>query len=104
MGYYKRHLFFCIHQAEEKKSCCSQHGAKTLHQYTKDRVKALELHQPRGFIINKSGCMGRCHEGPAIAVYPDNVWYTYVDREDIDEIIEEHLLNGRKVERLLFSP
>jgi (2Fe-2S) ferredoxin len=33
-------------------------------------------------------------------VYPEGVWYTYVDREDIDEIIEEHLLNGRVVKRL----
>jgi (2Fe-2S) ferredoxin len=45
--------------------------------------------------------MDRCEEGPVIAVYPDAVWYTYVDREDIDEILEEHLVNGRVVERLL---
>lgn len=100
MSYYNRHLFFCIHQADEGKTCCSQHGSKKLHQYAKDRVKALGLHQPGDFRINKSGCLGRCHEGPAVAVYPDNVWYTYVDREDIDEIIDEHLLNGREVARL----
>jgi (2Fe-2S) ferredoxin len=35
-----------------------------------------------------------------VVVYPEGVWYTYVDREDIDEIIREHLVNGRHVERL----
>ncbi len=44
--------------------------------------------------------MGRCGEGPVVAVYPDNVWYSYVDREDIDEIIDRHLLQGEIVERL----
>jgi (2Fe-2S) ferredoxin len=35
-----------------------------------------------------------------VVVYPDEVWYSYVDQEDVDEIIEEHLLNGREVARL----
>ena len=35
-----------------------------------------------------------------MVVYPDNVWYTYVDKNDVDEIISEHLQNGRVVERL----
>jgi (2Fe-2S) ferredoxin len=50
--------------------------------------------------INQAGCLDRCEEGPCIVVYPDAVWYTYVDQADIDEIIEEHLKNGRIVERL----
>jgi len=50
--------------------------------------------------INQAGCLDRCEEGPCVVVYPDAVWYTYVDRADVDEIIEEHLQNGRIVERL----
>jgi (2Fe-2S) ferredoxin len=50
--------------------------------------------------VNKAGCLDRCEEGPCIVVYPDAVWYTYVDKSDIDEIIEEHLVHGRVVERL----
>lgn len=50
--------------------------------------------------INKAGCLGRCDDGPVLVVYPDNVWYTYLDEEDVDEIINEHLLHGRIVERL----
>ncbi|MFP5344924.1 MAG: (2Fe-2S) ferredoxin domain-containing protein, partial [Gammaproteobacteria bacterium] len=50
--------------------------------------------------INNAGCLDRCEEGPVIVVYPEGVWYSYVDKEDIDEIIEEHLQHGRPVERL----
>jgi (2Fe-2S) ferredoxin len=50
--------------------------------------------------VNQAGCLDRCEEGPCVVVYPDAVWYTYVDRADVDEIIEEHLKNGRTVERL----
>jgi (2Fe-2S) ferredoxin len=48
----------------------------------------------------QAGCLDRCEEGPCIVVYPEAVWYTYVDRDDIDEIIESHLKQGRIVERL----
>ena len=50
--------------------------------------------------INSAGCMDRCDEGPVIVVYPEGTWYTYVDEQDLDEIITEHLQNGRVVERL----
>ena len=50
--------------------------------------------------VNPSGCLDRCEEGPVIVVYPEEIWYTYVDKEDIDEIIEQHLINGKVVERL----
>ncbi|HEX6827698.1 MAG TPA: (2Fe-2S) ferredoxin domain-containing protein, partial [Burkholderiales bacterium] len=50
--------------------------------------------------VNSAGCLDRCAEGPCVVVYPDGVWYTYVDKEDIDEIIREHLVHGRQVERL----
>ena len=42
----------------------------------------------------------RCDEGPVVVVYPEEVWYTYVDKSDIDEIVEEHLRHGRVVQRL----
>ena len=50
--------------------------------------------------INNSGCLGRCHEGPVVVVYPEDTWYTYAGKEDIDEIIERHLQRGQAVARL----
>ncbi|MEO7726332.1 MAG: (2Fe-2S)-binding protein [Burkholderiales bacterium] len=68
--------------------------------YAKGKIKALGLSGPDNVRINMAGCLDRCKEGPVIVVYPEEVWYTYVDREDIDEIISEHLQHGRVVERL----
>ena len=68
--------------------------------YAKSKVKALKLAGPGKVRINQAGCLDRCEEGPVIVVYPEEVWYTYVDKADIDEIVEEHLVNGRVVERL----
>ena len=50
------------------------------------------------------GCLDRCAGGPVAVVYPEAVWYSYVDASDIDEIVESHLKNGQVVERLLTPP
>jgi len=71
-----------------------------MREYAKQRVKALQLSGPGRVRINQAGCLDRCDLGPVLVVYPEAVWYTYVDREDIDEIISEHLQQGRIVERL----
>ena len=64
------------------------------------RVKALGLAGEGRVRINQAGCLDRCAEGPCVVVYPEAVWYTYVDRADVDEILEEHVRHGRIVERL----
>ena len=70
-----------------------------MQQYAKGRIKALGLNGPSHVRINKAGCLDRCEEGPVLVVYPDAVWYTYVDRDDIDEIIDRHLVGGEIVDR-----
>ncbi|TDY04266.1 (2Fe-2S) ferredoxin domain-containing protein [Thiohalophilus thiocyanatoxydans] len=100
MSFYKHHVFFCVNQREEGETCCANCGAQQMRDYAKQRVKDLGLHGKGEIRINNAGCLDRCEEGPVIVVYPDETWYTYVDEEDIDEIIEEHLLNGRVVDRL----
>jgi (2Fe-2S) ferredoxin len=100
MSYYEHHVFFCCNQREGGETCCADRGAKDMRAYAKDRVKVLKLNGPGKVRINSAGCLDRCEEGPVIVVYPEEIWYTYVDRTDIDEIIEEHLVHGRIVERL----
>ncbi len=67
----------------------------------KKRSKELGLVRSGEVRINSAGCLNRCELGPVIVVYPDETWYTFCDKDDIDEIIEEHLVNGNKVKRLL---
>ena len=100
MSYYQRHVFFCCNQRDEGKACCNNHGAQKIRDYAKDRISSLGLSGPGKVRVNTAGCLDRCDEGPVIVIYPEEVWYTYVDREDVDEIIEEHLVHGRVVARL----
>ena len=64
-------------------------------------MKALGLAGPGEVRVNKSGCLDRCAGGPVAVVYPEGVWYTYVDQSDIDEIVASHLKNGQVVQRLV---
>jgi (2Fe-2S) ferredoxin len=100
MSYYERHIFFCCNQRQNGEACCADKGANAMRDYAKKRVKELGLSGPGKLRVNQAGCLDRCEEGPCVVVYPEAVWYTYVDRDDIDEIIEEHLKAGRVVARL----
>ena len=101
MSHFKHHLFFCLNEREDGGQCCAQHNAEGLFEYAKKKAKKLGLHGKEGNCrVNRAGCFDRCAEGPVCVVYPDAVWYTYVDQADIDEIIEEHLGHNRVVERL----
>lgn len=100
MSYYKYHVFFCTNLREDGRACCQRYDAQAMRDYAKAQTKALGLAGPGKVRINTAGCLDRCNEGPVLVVYPEGTWYSYVDQEDIDEIIQEHLQHGRPVERL----
>ena len=106
--YYRQHVFFCLNQRQGNENCCANHGAKLAFDHCKMRVRQLGLADADadapGIRVNKSGCLGRCAGGPILVIYPEGVWYSYVDLADIDEIIERHLQQGEIVERLLTPP
>ncbi len=101
MSYYKNHVFFCTNHREDGSQCCAQYNVQEMRDYMKKRSKELGLVSKGEVRVNSAGCLNRCELGPVIVIYPDETWYTFVDKDDIDEIIEEHLLKGKKVERLL---
>ena len=100
MSYYKYHVFFCTNQREDGAQCCGASGGQAMRDYAKKQIKTLGLNGEGQCRINSAGCMDRCSEGPVLVVYPEGTWYTYVDEQDIDEIIEQHLQHGQVVERL----
>ncbi len=104
MSYYQRYIFFCLNQRDNGEDACAQHGAKDGFDRCKARVKAEGLAGPGGVRVNKAGCLDRCAGGPVAVVYPEAVWYTYVDQADIDEIVDKHLKHGEVVERLVLPP
>ena len=102
-SYYQRHIFFCLNERKNGEDCCTRHEAQAGFDRCKSQVKAAGLAGPGKVRVNKAGCLDRCAGGPVAVVYPDNVWYTYVDAHDIDEIVESHLSKGQVVERLRMS-
>jgi (2Fe-2S) ferredoxin len=98
---YRRHLFFCLNQKIEGRKCCHKAGSEQMHAYAKKRVSDLGLAGPGGVRVNKSGCLGRCSQGPALVIYPEGTWYTYASEADVEEILQQDLLNNQMVTRLL---
>ncbi len=98
--YYKYHVFFCINQRANGEVCCAAKGSVAMREYAKEKIKKLGLAGKGRVRINNAGCLDRCEEGPVVVIYPEGTWYTYVDKEDIDEIIDRHLIKGERVERL----
>ncbi len=100
-SHFQYHVFFCLNQRDNGEMCCAGKGAEAAFDYMKSRVKKLGLAGAGKVRINRAGCLDRCSEGPVMVVYPQAVWYTFVDNEDIDEIIESHLQQGKVVGRLV---
>jgi (2Fe-2S) ferredoxin len=103
-SYYQRHIFFCLNKRESGEACCADHQARQAYERCKKQVKSAGLSGPGKVRVNQAGCLDRCAGGPVAVVYPEAVWYTYVDEHDIDEIVESHLKNGQVVARLLTPP
>jgi (2Fe-2S) ferredoxin len=101
--YYETHVFACINERPEghPRGCCKNRGAVRLRTYMKARAKELGI---PGVRINQSGCLDRCELGPVMVIYPEGVWYRYDTAEDVDEILQKHLIEGGRVERLLLTP
>ena len=101
MAYYKYHIFFCLNQRDDNEQCCNNFGAEDKFNYMKKKLKSLNLYGVNMCRVNRAGCFNRCQEGPLLVIYLEETWYRYIDNEDIDEIITQHINNGKKVKRLL---
>jgi (2Fe-2S) ferredoxin len=101
--YYRIHLFICTNRRPDghSRGSCAAAGSEQLRDYLKARVKELGL---SGVRINSAGCLDRCELGPALVIYPEGVWYGYRSSEDLDQILVTHLVEGRRVERLMLRP
>jgi (2Fe-2S) ferredoxin len=91
MGQYTHHVFVCT----SGKTCPTQ-GAADVHSELKRRVAEAGL---KGTVrVNHAGCMNQCGHGPMVVVYPQDVWYSAVDRAGARRIVDEHLVGGCVVE------
>jgi (2Fe-2S) ferredoxin len=100
MPLFEHHLFICTNERDPSaaRPSCLPKASKQLKPAFKDAIKDAGLkHRVRA---NDSGCLDQCEHGPVVVVYPEAVWYGKVHVDDVQEIVEEHLVKGRVVERL----
>ncbi len=101
--FYRAHVFCCTNERPDghPRGCCKDKDAEALRNYMKARAKALGL---EGVRINIAGCLDRCELGPTMVIYPEGVWYHYRSAEDLDEILQTHVVEGGRVRRLMLEP
>jgi (2Fe-2S) ferredoxin len=101
MPKYTRHIFVCTNTRppENPKGSCAAKGAEAVRDALAGALaKRGLLRQMRP---NKAGCLDACAHGPALVVYPEQVWYGGVTPQDVEEIVEKHLVGGEVVSRLV---
>jgi (2Fe-2S) ferredoxin len=97
MGPFEIHVFVCT-----SGGTCPHQGSLAVHAYLKEAVARAGL---RGKVrVNNAGCLDQCGHGPNLVLYPENIWYSHVTREEAEIIFTEHILGGRPVERFMFRP
>jgi (2Fe-2S) ferredoxin len=97
---FEKHLFICTNQREpgSARGCCSPDGQGELQKLFKEATAAAGVKVT--VRANKAGCLDQCEHGPVVVVYPEAVWYGWVQATDVAEIVAEHVVHGRPVERL----
>jgi (2Fe-2S) ferredoxin len=103
MKRYEKHIFICENRREEghPKGSCAAKNSEEITRMLKKRIAELALN--KDIRINSAGCLGACEFGPAIVVYPEQIWYGNVNIDDVEEIIQSHILNNIPVERLIIQ-
>ena len=103
MSRFQRHVFVCVHErpADSPKGCCASKGAGQVVSELKGRLFDRGLNTV--VRANETSCLSQCMQGVSMVVYPEGVWYGGVTVADLDELIDEHLVGGRVVERLVCS-
>ncbi|MBF0179945.1 MAG: (2Fe-2S) ferredoxin domain-containing protein [Magnetococcales bacterium] len=101
--FYDIHVFCCTNSRGpgHPRGDCASRGALDLQGYLKARVK--QLIPTVNIRINQSGCLDRCDLGPVMVIYPQGIWYHYRNQQDMDDILEHHILGGQRVDRLLLQ-
>ncbi len=96
----KHHIFICTSCRinGQQKGYCYQNDAVSIVQAFIEEIEDRDLSSE--VMITNTGCFGICEKGPVVVVYPEGVWYGNVTEDDVEEIVESHIENGKPVKRL----
>jgi len=100
MKRFEKHIFICENKRPEghPRGCCADRSSQQLRDLFKKRIKELGLNAD--IRANAAGCLDACEYGVALVVYPEQIWYGNVTANDVEEILQEHIIKNIPVERL----
>lgn len=100
MSHLKKHIFICENQrdAGHPKGCCADKDGKEIKNALK--VELAKRGLKKVYRANTAGCLDVCEHGPAMVIYPQNIWYGGVQLKDIHQIVEESILDDKIIDRL----
>ncbi len=103
MKRFNKHIFICENERPENhpRGCCADKNSVVIREFLKKRLKELGLIS--SVRVNAAGCLDACEYGVTIVFYPEETWYGDVTINDVEEIIQQHILNNKPVERLLIK-
>ena len=99
----EKHVFVCVQNrplGHPRPSCGQKNCAEVAEEFFWHLQERQLFEKVQ---VTTTGCLGPCSEGPSVLVYPEGVMYGKVQKSDVSEIFEQHLQNGKPVERLLMA-
>lgn len=97
--FYNKHIFFCTNQKKNGNGCGNISNEEDFY-FARTYLRSMDASNQLRIGVSKAECLGRCANAPICVIYPEGIWYTYVDQQDIQDIIKYHLLNNEIVDRL----
>lgn len=95
---FDKHIFICTNQKAEGKACCGEERGMELVRKFREGLTARGL---KGNVrAQRAGCLDACDFGPSVVIYPEGTFYGHVTPADVEQILDEHVMNNKIVERL----
>jgi len=100
---YNKHIFVCENKRpdEHLRDCCADRESKEIRELFKKRLKEIGINST--VRANAAGCLDACEQGVTVVIYPEQVWYGFVTKDDVEEIIQKHIVNNQPVKRLMIN-